>query len=146
MLLGLKLNHVSKRGHWFQWLNSLWSNDAISLHASGTRNVLLPNGLLLNQCQAITWTDTDILPIGPTEKGFNEIWIKIKKFSFNKMNLIMLSAKWQPFCSGLNELWPSCWDPTLMNNLLDVHLFGKINNHLLPYCQLHVPSLHFNLL
>ena len=53
-------------------------------------------------CQAITWTNTDLLSIAPLGTNFSEIWIEILAFSFKKMHLKMLSVKWQPFCIGLN--------------------------------------------
>ena len=45
--------------------------------------------------------------------NFSEIQIKILSYSFKKMHLKMLSAKWQPFCAGLNVLKTyraiKCW-------------------------------------
>ena len=60
------------------------------------------NGLLPVQRQAITWTNLDLLSIGPS--GTNKIWIEIQNFSFMKMHLKMSSAKWQPFCPGGDKL------------------------------------------
>ena len=54
--------------------------------------------------QAITWTNARILLIGPSETNFSDILIGIQMFSFKKMHLKMSSAKWRPFCLGLNEL------------------------------------------
>ena len=48
----------------------------------------------LNQC----WN------IGPLGTNFNEISIGIQTFSFKKMHFKMSSAKWRPFCLGLNVL------------------------------------------
>ena len=39
--------------------------------------------------------------IGPLETNFNDILIQIETFSFKKMHLKVLSAKWQPFCLSL---------------------------------------------
>ena len=50
--------------------------------------------------QAITWTNADLLSIRPLVMNFSEIWIKTQNFSFIKMHLKMLSAKWLPFCPG----------------------------------------------
>ena len=36
--------------------------------------------------------------------NFSQIQIEIHIFSFNKMHLKILPAKWQPFCLGLNVL------------------------------------------
>ena len=53
-----------------------------------------------------------ILLIGRLGTNFSEKSIKILTFSFGKMRLKVSSAKWRPFCLGLNELsykWPlSC--------------------------------------
>ena len=40
------------------------------------------NGLSPLWWQAIMWTNDDMLSIEPFGKNFNEIWIKIKIFSF----------------------------------------------------------------
>ena len=54
--------------------------------------------------QAIIWTNAGILLIGPLGTNFSEILSNIHKFSVKKMHLKMLSAKWRPFCLGLNML------------------------------------------
>ena len=61
------------------------------------------NGLSPGRHQAITWTNVGILLIGPLA-NFSEMLIEIQTFSFNKMQLKMLSAKWRPFCLSLNVL------------------------------------------
>ena len=48
--------------------------------------------------------DNGILLIGPWDTNFSEILIGIQTFSFKKMHLKMLSAKWRPFCLGFNVL------------------------------------------
>ena len=62
------------------------------------------NGLSPGRRQAITWTNAGILLIGPLETSFSEILIEIPTFSFKKMRLKVSSAKWRPFCLGLNVL------------------------------------------
>ena len=62
------------------------------------------NGLSPGRRQAIIWTNAGILLIGPLETNFIEISIGIQTFSFNKMHLKVSSAKWRPFCLGLNVL------------------------------------------
>ena len=62
------------------------------------------NGLSPGRRQAIIWTNAGILLIGPLGTNFSEILIEINTFSFKKMRLKMPSAKWRPFCLGLNEL------------------------------------------
>ena len=62
------------------------------------------NGLSPGRRQAIIWTNAEILLIGPLGTNFNEILIKIHTFSFKKMHLKISSAKWRPFCLGLNVL------------------------------------------
>ena len=62
------------------------------------------NGLSPGRRQAIIWTNAGILLIGPLGTNFNDILIEIHTFSFSKMHLKMSSAKWPPFCLGLNVL------------------------------------------
>ena len=61
-------------------------------------------GLSPGRRQAIIWTNAGILLIGPLGTNFSEILIAIETFSFKKMHLKMSSAKWRPFCLGLNVL------------------------------------------
>ena len=62
------------------------------------------NGLSPDRRQAIIWTNTGILLIGPLGTNFIEILIEILTFSFKKMHLKISSAKRRPFCLGLNML------------------------------------------
>ena len=62
------------------------------------------NGLSPGRRQAIIWTNDGILLIWPLGTNFSEMLIEIKTFSFEKMQLKMSSAKWHPFCLGLNVL------------------------------------------
>ena len=62
------------------------------------------NGLSPGRRQAIIWTNAGILLIGPLGTNFIEISIGIQTFPFKKMHLKMSSAKWRPFCLGLNVL------------------------------------------
>ena len=62
------------------------------------------NGLSPGRRQAIIWTNAGILSIVPLGTNFNEILIEIHTFSLKKMHLKMSSAKWRPFCLGLNVL------------------------------------------
>ena len=62
------------------------------------------NGSSPGRRQAIIWTNAGILLIGSLGTNFNEILIEIHTFSFKKMHLKMSSAKWRPFCLGLNVL------------------------------------------
>ena len=62
------------------------------------------NGLSPGRRPAIIWTNAGILLIGPLGTNFSEILIEIYTFSFKKMRLKGSSAKWRPFCLGLNVL------------------------------------------
>ena len=62
------------------------------------------NGLSPGRRQAIIWTNFGILLIRPLGTNFNEMLIEILTFSFMKMRLEVSSAKWRPFCLGLNVL------------------------------------------
>ena len=71
------------------------------------------NGLLPGRRQAIIWTNAGILLIRPLGANFSEILIGVQTFSFKKMELKMSSAKWRPFCLGLNELTPVLFENDL---------------------------------
>ena len=62
------------------------------------------NGLSPRRWQAIIWTNAGILLIRTLGTTFSEILTKIHIFSFKKVHFKMSSAKWQPFCPGLNVL------------------------------------------
>ena len=62
-------------------------------------NIASGNGLLLIWHQAITWTNADLLSIGPQGKDICEINTKAIN---QEKNVMMLSAKYWPFCSDLN--------------------------------------------
>ena len=66
--------------------------------------IVSDNGLSPGRRQAIIWTNAGILLIRPLGTNFNEMFIKILTFSFMKMRLKVLSAKWRPFCLCLNVL------------------------------------------
>ena len=68
----------------------------------------LDNGLSPCWRQAIVWTNAGVLLIGSIGANFSEIVIEILKVS---------SAKWRPFCLGLNGLmlqqhliWAKVWN------------------------------------
>ena len=60
------------------------------------------NGLSPGRRQAIIWTNARILFIWHFWTNFSEISIEIYTFSFKKIHLKMSSAKWRPFCHGLD--------------------------------------------
>ena len=64
------------------------------------------NGSAPGRRPAIIRTNARILLIGPLGKNFSENLIGILTFSFTKMHFKMSSAKWRPFCLGLNVLKP----------------------------------------
>ena len=104
------------RPQWVKHLKLLWTWSCTAawwpgvklVSVSGVRHlgdIGSDNGLALNRSLAITWTNASILSIGPLGTSFCEIWIKIYKMHYK-----MLSAKWWPFCSGLNKLiHDNCW-------------------------------------
>ena len=62
------------------------------------------NGLLPGWHQAIIWTNAGIFSITPWGTTFRQFVFEIQIFSFKKMHLKTLSAKWKPFCLSLNVL------------------------------------------
>ena len=72
---------------------------------SGNPTIVGPdNDLAPVRRQAITWTNADLLSIGPLETYFSEMSIKIGIFWLEKMHLKISSVKWQPFCLSLKVL------------------------------------------
>ena len=68
------------------------------------------NGLSPGRRQAIIWTNAGILLTWTLGTNFGEISNEIHEFSFKKMHLKISSAKWRPFCLGLNVLkWESIY-------------------------------------
>ena len=95
------------------------------------------NGLSPRRRQAIIWTSAVILLIGPFGTKFSEISIEIVRVSFKKMRLKGSSAKWRPFCLGLNELtqlrwcqqiWTSCSWPSIfyVGHCIVAHLASAV--------------------
>ena len=62
------------------------------------------NDLLPGRRQAIIWTNDGILLIRTLGRNFSQFLNEIHTFSFKKIPLKMSSAKWRPFCLGLNVL------------------------------------------
>ena len=82
------------------------------------------NGLSPDRRQAIIRTNAGILLIGPLGINFNEILIGIQTFSFKNMHLKMSSAKWRPFCLGLNVLTPwTCNNYDACKGVIVLHTF-----------------------
>ena len=85
------------------WLLTHWGR-VTHICVSKSTIIDLDNGLSPGQRQAIIWTNDGMLLIGPLRTNFSEIQIEILIFSFKKMSLKASSAKWRPFCLGLNVL------------------------------------------
>ena len=77
---------------------------ATHLCVSDETIIVSDNGLSPGRLQAIIWTNDEILFIEPLGTNFSEILFQILAFSFKKMRLKVSSAKWRPFCIGLNVL------------------------------------------
>ena len=94
------------------------------------------NGLWPGWRQAIISTNTRILLIGPLGINLHEILIQIHTFSFKKMCLKRLSAKWRPFCLGLNVLTCQVLNKNgqhVADNILKLHFlrYKSWNNNLI---------------
>ena len=88
------------------------------------------NGLSPGRRQAIIWTNAGILLIRPLGTNFSEIIIGIQTFSFTKKHLKMSSAKWCPFCLGLNVITYLSYKPrhTLYEPKYSPWLMHRLNN------------------
>ena len=91
------------------------------------------NGLSPVRRQAIIWTNAGILLIGPLGTNFSENLIEILTFSFTKMRLQVSSAKWRPFCLGLNVL----------NHAVHMGYIQWISNHFQKGHYLIVENIHW---
>ena len=88
-----------------QWCSNLTHWGRVTHICVGKLNIIgSDNGLSPERRQAIIWTNTGILLIGPLGTNFSEIFIEIHTFSLKKIRLKMSSSKWRPFCLGLNVL------------------------------------------
>ena len=74
----------------------------------GNLTIIGSGVLSLGRRQAIIGTNAGILLIGPLGTNFFEILAEIITFSLKKMYLKVSSAKWRPFCLGLNVLRQEC--------------------------------------
>ena len=95
-----------------------------AMHICGSKLTIIgsDNGLSPGRRQAIIWTIAGILLIEPLGTNFSENLIGIQTFSFKKMHLKISSAKWRPFCLGLNVLKLSLlWVP--QEELTDNNIF-----------------------
>ena len=97
-------------------------------------NIGSDNGLSPGRHQAIIWTNVGKLLIGPLGTNFSEIWTGIETFSFRKKHLKMSSAKWRPFCLGLNVL--QCFTQ-LQQNFSD-YLMMNLSSKLVFIIRVHV--------
>ena len=90
---------------------------------SNLANIGSDNGLSPGQRQAIIWTNAGILLIRPWGTNFSEILFENHTFSFNKMCSKLSSAKWRPFCLGLNVLrdFQHHWSFTQQNPMTFAH-------------------------
>ena len=76
-----------------------WGLKPARIYASVNQVIIgSDNGLSPIQRQAITWTNADLLLIGPLGTNFSEIGIKMQNFSFMKMYVKVSSAKRRPLC------------------------------------------------
>ena len=62
------------------------------------------NGLSPGRRLAIIWTNAGILLIHTLGTNFSEFSSEVHTFSFKKIHLKVLSAKWRQFCLSLNVL------------------------------------------
>ena len=99
-ITAIRLNHKSRQGLLTHW-GRVTHMCVRELTIIGSDNGLSPG-----RRQAIIWNNTGLLLIEPLGTNFREISIGIQAFSFKKMHLNLSSAKWRPFCLGLNVLKP----------------------------------------
>ena len=85
------------------WLSTHWSLVTY-ICVSNSTIICLDNGLSPGRRQVTIWTNARMLLIWTLGTNFSEIISEINTFLFKKKHLKMWSAKWRPFCLGLNLL------------------------------------------
>ena len=86
------------------WLSTVCINSLRHICVSKLTIIGSDNDLSPSRRQAIIWTNNGVLLIRILGTNFSNILSEIHAFSFKKMHLKMSSAKWRPFCLGLNVL------------------------------------------
>ena len=89
------------------------------------------NGLSPGRRQANIWTNAGVLLIRILGTNFSEIQGEIHSFSFSKMHLKTSSAKWRPFCLGLNVLMDG-FHGTYLHTRVDINVIN-IQNCIMSY-------------
>ena len=84
-------------------INSLRLKDAC-ICVSKLTIIGSDNGLSHGRPLAIIWTNGGIMLIRNLGTNLSEIWREMVTFYFKKMRLKMSTAKWRPFCLGINNL------------------------------------------
>ena len=105
-------NEVTYQSYVILLLRRKWSDRTRLTHRGRETHICVSeltiigsdNGLSPGRRQAIIWNNAGLLLIEPLGTNFGEISIEIQTFSFKKIHLNMSSAKWRPFCLGLNVL------------------------------------------
>ena len=95
-----------------KWLKTVITAQGILTHRGRVMHTCVSeltisgsdNGLAPGRGQAIIWTNAGIFLIRTLGMNLSEMLIKIHTFLFTKMHLKISSAKWRPFCLGLNVL------------------------------------------
>ena len=111
--VGIGLGAQPKISNWSNWYEKrVWVfNAGLQLNSSppivphmrqwiGAPLIQVMASLSPVRRQAFTWTNANLLSIGPLETNFSEIRIKIHNFSFMNRRLKMSSTKWRSFCPG----------------------------------------------
>ena len=96
--LPVKVTLCARSSNELQWLDLTHWGRVTHICVSKIIIIGSDNGLSPNRRQAIIWTNAGILLIGPLGTNFSEILIET--FSYKKMRLKTLSAKWRLFFSA----------------------------------------------
>ena len=89
------------------------------------------DGLAPTRCQAIIWTNVGILLIEPLGTNCSEILIEIHIFSFEKTHFKVSSAKYRPFCLGLNVMI----DWNILHKTVHRELVHTYWSHIAKFCK-----------
>ena len=89
----------SNKIKYFSWKKTHWGR-VTHICFSKLTSIGSDNGLSPSKRQAVTWTNTGILLIGPVGTNSSDSFIRILIFSYNKMHLKLSSAKQRPFVTS----------------------------------------------
>ena len=134
-------NMISQESIVFQGLITPYSHRLI--HWGLVMHICIGNLIIIGSDNGLVPTRWQgILLTGPLGTNLSGILIKIRTFSFKKMHFKLSSAKWQPFCLGLNVLTHSFTEKC--NNEAETFQVCGLRNTLFLYWTILLPKYYLS--